>query len=135
MGDMENKENKNTGEEQKMEEWISIKERRRQSRGNPVAAAFKENKSMLMLFAVIVAALGVILAGIMVWKVPVAVVCIIVLLEAGLTVCLHDVPVWLHGLVVIAQIIAGILCENMVFVVLCAAIYLLGIFTFRFIRD
>lgn len=134
MSGTENKSVKNT-EDQKMEEWISIKERRRRTRGNAFVAALKENQSMLMLFLAIVLVLGVILAGILLLEIPVVPVCIIVVLEAGLAVCLHDVPIWLHGLVIIAQLVAGILCGNTVFIILCAVIYLFGIITLRFIRD
>lgn len=111
---------------------VSIKERRRQG---GTSAALRDNKSMLLLFAVIVAAIAVILVSVLVLKIPAVAVCVIVLLEIGMALCLHDVPVWLHGLVVIAQITAGVLCENTVFMVLCAVIYLFGILTLRFIRD
>lgn len=90
---------------------------------------------MLILFGVIVAALLVILASIWGLDVPVVPVCIIVLIEAALAVCLHDVPIWLHGLVVIAQIIAGILCSNVIFIALCVVFYLVGILALRFARD
>lgn len=111
---------------------VSIKERRRQG---GTSAALRENKSMLLLFAVIVAAIAVILVSVLVLKIPAVAVCVIVLLEIGMALCLHDVPVWLHGLVVIAQIVAGVLCENTALIVLCAVVYLFGILTLRFIRD
>lgn len=94
-----------------------------------------DSKNMIVLFGVIVAALLVILVSIMGLDVPVVPVCVIVLIEAALAVCLHDVPIWLHGLVVIAQIIAGILCGNTIFIALCLIVYLLGILTLRVIRD
>lgn len=94
-----------------------------------------DNKNMLLLFGVIVIALLVILVSILGLDIPVVPVCVIVLIEAALAVCLHDVPIWLHGLVVIAQIVAGILCENIVFIALCVVIYLLGILTLKFTRE
>ena len=117
------------------EKRVSMKERRKKSQRNAAAEALSENKSMLMLFGVIVAALAVILVSILVLKVAAVPVCVIVVIEAALAVCLHDVPVWLHGLVVIAQAIAGILAGSAVFILLCAAIYLIGILTLRFIRE
>lgn len=114
---------------------ISIKERRKKRSGVAAGSALQENKSMLLLFAVIVAALAVILVSILVLDVPAIPVCIIVFLEAGMALCLHDVPIWLHGLVVIAQVIAGVLCGSTVFILLCAVVYLIGILTLRFIRD
>lgn len=126
MGDTENK---------ATEPRESIRERRRREQGGTSAAIFQENKSMLILFGVIVAALLVILVSIMGLKVPVVPVCVIVLIEAALSVCLHDVPIWLHGLVVIAQIVAGILCGRLIFIALCALIYLVGILALKFIRE
>lgn len=94
-----------------------------------------ENKSMLILFGVIVAALLVILIAILGLDVPIVPVCVIVLIEAALAVCLHDVPIWLHALVVAAQIVAGILCHNVILVAMCVVIYLLGILTLKVVRD
>jgi hypothetical protein len=94
-----------------------------------------QEKEMLVLFGVIVAVLAVILLGILAFSVPAVPVCVIVLLEAGLAVCLHDVPVWVHALVVLIQIVAGALCGTVVFMIFCGAIYLVGIFALRYKRD
>lgn len=112
---------------------VSIKERRKKQQ---TAADFlKENKSVLTLFAVIVAALAVILVSILVLRIPVAAVCVIVVIEGALAACLHEVPLWLHGLNIVAQIIAGALCGRAVFMVLCVLIYLVGILALRWIGD
>lgn len=118
----------------KKEERVSIKDRRKKSLGTTLGTVVGENKSMLILFGVIVAVLLVILVSIITLEVPVVPVCVIVLIEAALAVCLHDVPIWLHGLVVIAQIVAGIFCGATVFMVLCALVYIAGILALRFIR-
>lgn len=114
---------------------VPLRERRKHNRGTGVKAAFSENKSMLVLFCVIVAALTVILVSILVLKIGALPVCLIVVIEAALAICLHDVPVWLHGLVVIVQLIGGILNGSLVFMLLCSVLYLLGMLTLRFIRD
>lgn len=121
-------------ENQVKEERISIKERRKKSPGAVVGMVVRENKSMLVLFGVIVAVLLVILVSMITLQMPVVPVCVIVVIEAALAVCLHDVPIWLHGLVIIAQIIAGVLCGATVFMVLCALIYVVGILALRFIH-
>lgn len=123
-------ENKNTDSER-----ISIKQRRKNNQRVAFGDIVSENKSMLLLFAVIVVVLAVILISILRLDMSVVSVCAIVLLEVGLAVCLHDVPIWLHALVIIAQIVVGVLCASTVFMILCAVIYLAGIFTLRFIRD
>lgn len=94
-----------------------------------------ENKKMLILFGVIVVTLLVILTSILGLGMPPVPVCVIVLLEAGIVVCLHDVPIWLHALVVIAQMIAGFATGNMIFMLLCCVIYLVGILALRLLRD
>lgn len=94
-----------------------------------------ENKKMLRLFGVIVTVLLVILISILKLDIPAVPVCVVVLIEAAMAVCLHDVPIWLHGAVVIAQILIGALCGNLVFTVLCALLYLVGILTLRFSKN
>lgn len=123
------------GETEKKEERVSLRERRGRSQSGNMVETLGENKQMLLLFGVIVAALLVILVSIMGLHVPVVPVCVIVLIEAALAVCLHDVPIWLHGLVVIAQVVVGVLCSNTIFIVLCAIIYLVGILALKAIRD
>lgn len=86
-----------------------------------------ENKDQLTLFGVIVAAMLVILVGILVWEIPVLGACILVLLEAGLAVCMQNVPIWLHAIVVIAQVIVGAVFGAPLFLLLCGVFYMLSI--------
>ena len=95
----------------------------------------QDNKQYLLLFGVIVVALAAILVSILALKIPVVPVCLIIVLEAGIAVCLHDVPIWLHGLVVLVQIIAGAICGKLIFMVLCALVYVVGILSLKFIRE
>ena len=87
----------------------------------------KENRQCLTLFGIIAAALIVILVGIMMWDLPVIGVSVFVLLETILAVCLQDLPVWLHGAVLIAQLIIGLLFGNGMFILLCALYYVVSI--------
>lgn len=114
---------------------ISIKERRRKEQGGAAAMAMRENQTMLTLFAVIVAAIAVILIGILKFDIPAVSVCVIVILEAAIAACLRDVPIWLHALVEIIQIAAGVICHNTAFMILCALLYLGAIFALRFMRE
>ena len=70
--------------------------------------------SIYSFLGVIVVALAAILVSILALKIPVVPVCLIIVLEAGIAVCLHDVPIWLHGLVVLVQIIAGAICGKLI---------------------
>lgn len=112
----------------KEEPRVSIKQRRKKSIGGTLGTLFAENQSMLMLFAAIVAALAVILTGIIALHMPVVPVCLIVLLETGIACCLHAIAM-------IVQIIAGVLTGATVFMVLCVVEYLVGILCLRYVRD
>ena len=82
------------------------------------------DKKMVMTiaaFAVIVAAM--VLIGVCVLHVPVVAMCMLVILETALAVFLHHAELWLHGVVILAEVIAGILCSKIVLVVLCAVVY------------
>ena len=82
------------------------------------------DKKMVMTiaaFAVIVAAM--VLIGVCVLHVPVVAMCMLVILETALAVFLHHAELWLHGVVILAEVIAGILCSKILLVVLCAVVY------------
>ena len=82
------------------------------------------DKKMVMTiaaFAVIVAAM--VLIGVCVLHVPVVAMCMLVILETALAVFLHHAELWLHGVVIPAEVIAGILCSKILLVVLCAVVY------------
>ena len=82
------------------------------------------DKKMVMTiaaFAVIVAAM--VLIGVCVLHVPVVAMCMLVILETALAVFLHHAELWLHGVVILSEVIAGILCSKILLVVLCAVVY------------
>ena len=82
------------------------------------------DKKMVMTiaaFAVIVASM--VLIGVCVLHVPVVAMCLLVILETALAVFLHHAELWLHGAVILAEVIAGILCSKILLVVLCAVVY------------
>ena len=82
------------------------------------------DKKMVMTivaFAVIVAAM--VLIGVCVLHVTVVAMCLLVILETALAVFLHHAELWLHGAVILAEVIAGILCSKILLVVLCAVVY------------
>lgn len=114
-------------------EMSTLKKKLKEQRG--IAAELEENKPYLALFAVIVAALLVILISILALKLPVVSICIMVLIAAGIAVCLQNEPIWLHGLVVLAEIVAGILCGKTVFMILLAALYVVGILVLKLLRN
>lgn len=94
-----------------------------------------ENKQMLILFGVITAVLLMILSSILGLGLPAVPVCVMVLIEAGIALCLHDVPIWLHGMALLVQALVGVLAGKLVFMILCAAMYLVFILSLRFWRS
>ena len=121
-------------ETEKKEERVSIKERRKKSVGTAAGEIVRDNSGVLILFGVFAVVLFVVLFSMIKLDMPVVPVCVIVVIEAALAVCLHDVPIWLHGLVVIAEIVVGALCRVTLFMVLCAVVYVVGILALRYIR-
>lgn len=91
-----------------------------------------DNKDVLVIFGIIITALLVILIALLGLDIPVVPVCILIVIEAALALCLHDVPIWLHAVAIIAQVVAGCLSDNAILIVLCLVIYILGILTLRF---
>lgn len=86
----------------------------------------KKRREDLPLLAVCifgVIAIVVILLGIMACKLPVVAVCTIVVIETAMAICLHNLPIWVHALVIIAELIVGVLCGQMVFIVLAVVLY------------
>ena len=124
----------NISETEKKEERVSIKERRKKSVGTAAGEIVRDNSGVLILFGVFAVVLFVVLFSMIKLDMPVVPVCVIVVIEAALAVCLHDVPIWLHGLVVIAEIVVGALCVVTLFMVLCAVVYVVGILALRYIR-
>ena len=147
MAENENKQENVVVEDFKRTNAKKSKKKFRHRQQNPVLAFYEDNKQYLLLFGVIVVALAAILVSILALKIPVVPVCLIIVLEAGIAVCLivvleaamavclHDVPIWLHGLVVLVQIIAGAICGKLIFMVLCALVYVVGILSLKFIRE
>ena len=81
------------------------------------------DRGILALAAFAILAIVVMIA--MVWKLEIECVpaCLILLLEVALAVVLHHVELWKHGVLVIAQLIAGVVIEKLLLVVLCILIY------------
>lgn len=94
-----------------------------------------ENKPLIMLGATILMIVLTILLGMLVFKIPVVTICIVILIEAALAACLHDLPIWLHGVVMAAELILGIAVHQIIFMVLADLCYLAAIFLLKFIKE
>lgn len=78
--------------------------------------------------------LAAVLAGMFLLNLPVVLVCVILVLESLIGICLHDMPVWIHGLEVLISIVAGIIFGQTVFMIIGAVIYIAAILALHFIN-
>ena len=50
-------------------------------------------------------------------------VCVLIILEAGMAAFLHKVELWKHGVMLVAQIVAGAIIGRVSLVILCVVAY------------
>ena len=81
------------------------------------------NKMMLAVAAFALVTLAMIVIGIMALKVPPVAMCVLIIIEAGIAVMLHHAELWLHGVLVLAEVIVGIAIGKAVLIILCAVVY------------
>lgn len=86
-------------------------------------SAIFRNKSVIFLAAFVAVALLLILISYFVLHIPIVAVCTMVILEALLCSCLSKIPIWVHGLVAIGQIVAGVMAGKVIFMALMALVY------------
>lgn len=83
----------------------------------------KENRMVLPIILFAVIALVMIVIGIAALKVSAVAMGVLIIIEAGLAVMFHHAELWLHGVLVLAEVIAGIMTGKVLLIVLCAVIY------------
>ena len=71
--------------------------------------------------------IGLILAGIFLCKEPLLTVLLVVGIESALAICLSKAPFWIHGMVVVANIILGVMFQMWFFMLVVSIIYAIGI--------
>lgn len=84
-------------------------------------------KPMIPLVVFLVAAVILIIVSTAALSIPIVPVCTIVILEALLAALLRRIPLWIHGLVAIAEIVVGVLCAKAVFMILMTIVYVLAV--------
>lgn len=94
-----------------------------------------ENKQYVAIGAFAIAAIAVALISVLVLKISVVPVCVILILEAGIAACLNNEQIWLHGAVLLIEVIAGILAKQIVFIILAGAIYVAAIFALKYWKE
>lgn len=120
------------------EEEIIIEEFKTSSPGRrrmPKKNKWEEYRRFVILGLFALAFLLAVLAGILLLDLPVISVCVILVLEVLIGVCLHGTPVWLHGLEMMAGLVAGGIFGKPAFMVIASLMYLLSIFVWYLLGD
>lgn len=98
------------------------------SQGNTKKAGNHIDVKLIVFLAVFVVVLvGAILCGILLCKEPIATVIIVAVLEAVLSFCLCKTQIWLHGAVVILNVVLGFIFKMPLYLVLAALVYVAGV--------
>lgn len=107
-------------------------EEKKEKANSKILEWIKNNKALdaLILFAIF--ELAVILVGILAMKEPVVPVCLIVIGAAGIAALMHNVELWIHGVVVLVELISGILISRIPLMVLCIIVYIVTIVTLKY---
>ncbi len=87
----------------------------------------KDNLPLFCIVGLAVFAVVAIVVSAVAFDINVVIACIMVLLEAGLAACLNRIPIWIHGLVFISQIVIGIIASQVPFMIIMAFIYVFAI--------
>ena len=87
----------------------------------------RDNLPLITLIIFAIFAIVAIVVSTLVFHINVVIACVMVVLEAALAACLNRIPLWIHGLVFIAQIVCGVLATQIPFMVLVAFIYVFAI--------
>lgn len=76
-----------------------------------------------------------VICGITICDTPVITVILVAVLETALFLCLCRSPIWLHGLVVVLNIVLGIIFQRWLFMILASIIYIAGVVLMHFVLD
>lgn len=84
----------------------------------------------LVFFCVI--ALALILVATLGWQEFVVPVCILMIIEAAMAVLLHKTELWIHGILLAAHIIVGVVIDRIPMIILCVIAYVAATITLQF---
>lgn len=83
-----------------------------------------KNKKIIAIAAFLVISIVMLVLSILVAKCPIVAACIILVLEVAIAALLHNAELWVHGVFVIAEIIAGLLTGKILIIVLFLVVYI-----------
>ena len=94
----------------------------------------QRDNALIALLAFCIVAVSAILINIMVMELSVVSVCLLLIIEVGIAVLLHHAELWIHGVLLLAEVIAGIVMGNVVPVLLFAAVYVMATIALKYLN-
>ena len=79
-----------------------------------------------------VTALVLILVATLGWQEFVVPVCVLMIIEAAMAVLLHKTELWIHGILLAAHIVVGVVIDRLPMIILCVIAYVAATITLQF---
>lgn len=95
----------------------------------------KNNQRIVAIVAFCVVSIAMLLISSLALKETIILGCIVLVLEAGMAALLNGTELWIHGVLVLAEIIAGLLTGKLIFVVLMVVIYIAATLALNFYKQ
>ena len=84
----------------------------------------KANQTIVAIGGFCVLAIGLLLISVFALQEFVVSVCILMVIEVAMAALLHNVELWKHGVLLVAQIIVALILKNIPLVLVCIVIYI-----------
>lgn len=94
----------------------------------------QRDNALIALLVFCIVAVSAILINIMVMELSVVSVCLLLIIEVGIAVLLHHAELWIHGVLLLAEVIAGIVMGKVVPVLLFAAVYVMATIALKYLN-
>ena len=94
----------------------------------------QRDNALIALLVFCIVAVSAILINIMVMELSVVSVCLLLIIEVGIAVLLHHAELWIHGVLLLAEVIAGIAMGKVVPVLLFAAVYVMATIALKYLN-
>lgn len=94
--------------------------------------AAKTHRFVLSMVFFCVTVLALILGATLGMKEFVVQVCVLMIIETLMAVLLHRTELWVHGILLVAQIVAGVVINRLPLVILCMVAYIAATITLQF---
>lgn len=94
----------------------------------------QRDNALIALLVFCIVAVSAVLINTMVMELSVVSVCLLLIIEVGIAVLLHHAELWIHGVLLLAEVIAGIVMGKVVPVLLFAAVYVMATIALKYLN-